>query len=353
MSWILKRVGPPSVEVTCDKLRQHVSETKLAVAYFGDSGEKEFKDVFLGATKNPTIGDKYQFYHTSDKECATAFGARTLPAVAVFRTFEPSPVLYQGALWDSNELAIWMSEVSVPDLIDFSEDYIEQIFGQRKAAIFLFRSPEQSSSDFVATFTAAATALKGEILFVVSGITEGIQSRLAEFIGVDATPALRILDPNNNMNKYTYPGQLSELTQDSLKRFISDFKAGHLKPFLKSQDVPADNSQPLKVLVGTTFNKLVVDSDDEVFVKFHAPWCGHCKKMAPDWEQLAAELQHVSGLVIAEFDATLNEVDGLEVQGFPTLKFYALGQKSEPIPYDDERDIDHFRSFLKEHSKVY
>jgi len=41
-------------------------------------------------------------------------------------------------------------------------------------------------------------------LFVVSGVTDGIQQRLAEFIGVDSTsiPTIKILDPSNEMKKY-------------------------------------------------------------------------------------------------------------------------------------------------------
>jgi hypothetical protein len=45
-------------------------------------------------------------------------------------------------------------------------------------------------------------------------VSEGIQQRLAEFIGVDdkTIPTLRLLDPSENMKKFTYGGELSELT---------------------------------------------------------------------------------------------------------------------------------------------
>jgi len=62
-----------------------------------------------------------------------------------------------------------------------------------------------------------------------------------------------------------------------------------------------------------------------VFVKYYAPWCGHCKKLAPIWDDLAKELSDVKGLVIGKFDATANEVDGVEIRGYPTLKFYPKG----------------------------
>jgi len=72
--------------------------------------------------------------------------------------------------------------------------------------------------------------LKGEILFVQSGISDGIQQRLAEFIGVDdaALPTIRILDPSENMKKFTYGGALDALSVDALKKFITDFKSGTL-----------------------------------------------------------------------------------------------------------------------------
>jgi len=56
--------------------------------------------------------------------------------------------------------------------------------------------------------------LKGEILFIVTTATEGIQGRLAEFVGVDDShlPTIRVLNPADNMKKFTYPGDIKSIT---------------------------------------------------------------------------------------------------------------------------------------------
>jgi protein disulfide-isomerase-like protein len=88
-----------------------------------------------------------------------------------------------------------------------------------------------------------------------------------------------------------------------------------------------------------------------VFIKFFAPWCGHCKKMAPDWEKLAGEWEgHDIGLV-AEVDCTaagkeLCNSNG--VQGFPTLKY---GDPSALEDYQGGRSYDDLSKFAKENLK--
>lgn len=96
-----------------------------------------------------------------------------------------------------------------------------------------------------------------------------------------------------------------------------------------------------------------MDNEKDVLVEYYAPWCGHCKKLAPIWDELASDLKDVSNLVIAKFDATANEVEGLEIRGYPTLKFYPAGSKSNPIDYDGERALDDIKNWLKEKSNVY
>ena len=61
----------------------------------------------------------------------------------------------------------------MPTLIVFSEDFVDPIFGKGKTAVILFTDDEDT--DYEKVWRQAASALKGDILFVVSGTKEGIQ----------------------------------------------------------------------------------------------------------------------------------------------------------------------------------
>lgn len=153
------------------------------------------------------------------------------------------------------------------------------------------------------------------------------------------------------MRKFIFPGQLSSLTVFSIKEFVENFKAGILRPHLKSEPEPA-NDGPLTILVGTTYEKIVNDPTKDVLVKFYAPWCGHCKTLAPIWDELAEHVAANEDLIIAKFDATANEAAGVSVRGYPTLKFYPKNNK-EGIDYEGDRDLPSFKKWLAENSSAY
>ena len=52
-------------------------------------------------------------------------------------------------------------------------------------------------------------------------------------------------------------------------------------------------------------------------------------------------------------DATANEVDGVDIRGYPTLKWYPKDGKSSPQDFDGERDLESIKNWLKEHSAAY
>jgi len=89
-----------------------------------------------------------------------------------------------------------------------------------------------------------------------------------------------------------------------------------------------------------------------IFVKFFAPWCGHCKAMAASWETLAEEWAGNDSALIAEVDcaddeaADLCEIEGVE--GYPTVKY---GDPAMLENYDGERSLDALSAFAKENLK--
>ena len=50
-----------------------------------------------------------------------------------------------------------------------------------------------------------------------------------------------------------------------------------------------------------------MNSDADVFIKMYAPWCGHCKSMAPAWEEFAESMAGDDSVIIGDFDATAND----------------------------------------------
>ena len=61
-------------------------------------------------------------------------------------------------------------------------------------------------------------------------------------------------------------------------------------------------------IVGKNFDEVVMNSDADVFIKMYAPWCGHCKSMAPAWEEFAESMKGDDSVIIGDFDATANDV---------------------------------------------
>lgn len=201
--------------------------------------------------------------------------------------------------------------------------------------------------------SAASKTLKGKILLSTSSASEGLGKRLADYIGVKEsdTPCVKIVVPTDaEVLKYTLSG---EITADSLVNFYEDFKAGKVKPTFKSAPVPANPLDGnVRVLVGLNFEEVVYDDTKDVLVEFYAPWCGHCKSLAPVYDKVAERLKVNSNIVIAKCDATDNEIEGVGIQGFPTIKLFTSNGGKKAIDYDGGRDEEGFLKWLKEKATV-
>ncbi|XP_031628357.1 thioredoxin domain-containing protein 5 [Contarinia nasturtii] len=90
-------------------------------------------------------------------------------------------------------------------------------------------------------------------------------------------------------------------------------------------------------------------------VKFFAPWCGHCKRMASTWDELAGKFAGKEGAKIAKVDCTLEENKELcneqGVDGFPTVFLYKDGEKVEE--YNGSRSLEDLFEFVSKHAQIH
>jgi protein disulfide-isomerase A6 len=104
-------------------------------------------------------------------------------------------------------------------------------------------------------------------------------------------------------------------------------------------------------LIPSNFDKIVFKSSKPALVEFFAPWCGHCKNLAPVWEELASGFAHAGDKVsIAKVDADEHKSLGKRfgVQGFPTLKWFDGKPGSQPEDYNGGRDLESLKKFINE-----
>jgi len=101
-------------------------------------------------------------------------------------------------------------------------------------------------------------------------------------------------------------------------------------------------------LTEETFDKYI-NGNSNILVEFYAPWCGHCKSLAPEWKIAGETFLPSDDIVIAAFDATTSETIAkkYEVQGYPTIKYFAKGF-TEPSNYDGGRTADTIVSWINE-----
>ncbi|CAA2966304.1 probable disulfide-isomerase A6 [Olea europaea subsp. europaea] len=155
--------------------------------------------------------------------------------------------------------------------------------------------------------------------------------------GVSGYPTIQWF-PKGSLEPKKYEGAR---TAEALAEFVNN-EGG---TSVKLAAVPSD----VVVLTPDNFNEIVLDEAKDVLVEFYAPWCGHCKNLAPIYEKVATAFKLEEHVAIANVDADkyrdLGEKYG--VSGFPTLKFFPKNNKAGE-DYDGGRDLDDFVTFINE-----
>merc|ERR1711997_685140 len=200
---------------------------------------------------------------------------------------------------------------------------------------------DEEKDSVIAALKPYAEANKGKLSFTWDDAAKYAQH--VQNLGITETPGILIAGDDNK--KFLFDGKVTD--GDSLKAYFDGYSAGTLQAHLKSEPVPETNDEPVYVLVGSEFEN-VVGKDKDVFVEFYAPWCGHCKRLAPEYENVGKAFADVDSVIVAKVDATENDTPE-DIKGFPTLIFYPKGTM-EGTKYDGDRTQDAIIDWIKEHA---
>ena len=169
----------------------------------------------------------------------------------------------------------------------------------------------------------AAAALKG--IAKVGAVDADAHRELGSKFGVSGFPTIKIIDGKNTIE---YEGG----------RTAKDIVAAVLKQIEKTAyqrmgvAPPAANDGPTQQpgsdvveLSDETFTADVLGGKEPWLVEFYAPWCGHCKRLEPEWKKAASALK--GKVKLGAIDATKYSKHNSKygVQGFPTIKYFAAG----------------------------
>jgi protein disulfide isomerase family A protein 3 len=324
---------------------------EAAVGGFFESADSDAAKEFQKLAS--ALSEDFRFAHTSDAAVLDKYGYKD--NVVIFRPkkmaskFEESEVKFEGDIklsalktWVNNNIhglagqrTTANQEQFVKPLVTvyYEVDYVKNAKGTNYWRNRVMKVAKKLSEDLAVTF---AVANANDFSF-----------ELQEFnLDFKDKPVVAAKDAKEQ--KFIMK---DEFSMDSLEAFVKDFMAGKIEPYLKSEPVPEDNSDPVKVVVAKNFEQIVNDPERDVLIEFYAPWCGHCKNLAPKYDELAAKLSDDPTVTIAKMDATANDVPATyNVRGFPTIYYAPKNSKDNPKKYEGGREVADFLKYLAKES---
>jgi protein disulfide-isomerase A1 len=381
----------PSVVVNWVNRHTNRSTQITSEAQLGDF-LKAYHLVLIGIFEEPVEAFRHSCLHFEDVFCLTmkpSFAPSLakltqkpvitkFPSVVIVYDHDDKYALFNGDLTQEG-IDRFVRGRRLLTVNVFQQGTIDYIMDSGLPMMYMI-SPGSASDDEKNIFRQIAEKFIGKVVAVTSGLKEPWEQRLAEILDVRETTStvVRILmhppsehhdhDPVSQSQsvirhglKYRNP-EGDSLSADSLTKFVQLFVEGKIKPYIKSEPEDPDTIYtPGSILVnavGTNFDKLVTDDiDRDILTIFHAPWCGHCRRLMPTIRELGEKLWYTGRqLKVAKIDATRNEIPHINISGYPTVILFKRVEKQVPIHerqavvYNGDRSVEDFVRFLYENA---
>ncbi|RPB29059.1 protein disulfide isomerase [Terfezia boudieri ATCC MYA-4762] len=345
VSYMTKQALPAVSILDKDTITAFKTADKVVLIAYLDADDKEATEAYTKAATAQR--ENFLFGTTTDAALAKKEGVK-IPAIVMYKAFDDPKIVYDGKL-DAEEIEQFAKTASVPLIGEVGPDTYANYMASGIPLAYLFVADDESKTKLSAEIRPIAEKFKGKINFAtIDAVAFGAH---ASNLNLEAGkwPAFAIQETHKNV-KFPYD-QDAEITEKAIAKFVQDYSEGKIEPSIKSEPIPEKQEGPVHVVVAHNYKDLVLESDKDVLLEYYAPWCGHCKNLAPKYEELAKlyfdNPEFASKVIVAKVDATANDVPD-EIQGFPTIKLFPAGKKEAPVEYQGSRTVEDLANFIRD-----
>ena len=352
VKYVKKISGPASVLLsTAAEVSSFKESEDVPVIAFFSAAEGEAFTAYMSEADD--LRSDYSFAHVTDaalvkEDCPSCASG----SIVVVNKLEEFSKVFTGDLKDSDEFDDFLKDASKPSIITFGDSPLMRkalgaAFGQGSPAKVVGMTKADGEDKVMFDALLAQTKEHTGLTFMYADKTMELFDRVKSHFGVEdeQLPAFII---NNDEGKW----HLFNAEVDQLPKFIADWEAGSIEKTVKSAAIPEEPYEDdVRVVVAKEFDDILFSGKD-VLIEFYAPWCGHCKSLAPVYSEVGGLFKANDKVEIAKMDATANDVTSskFDVKGFPTIYFVQGG--GDVLKYDGSRTKDGFVEYIKKNAKA-
>ncbi|KAI1820776.1 protein disulfide-isomerase [Xylaria intraflava] len=346
-SYMIKQSLPAVSTLDAETLADFKTADKVVLVAYLDASDKASSETYNAIAEK--FRDNYLFGATNDAALAEAEGV-TAPALVLYKQFDEGKAVFSEK-FDEDAIVSFTKTASTPLIGEVGPETYSDYMSAGIPLAYIFAETPEERTELGEALKPIAKKFRGKINFAtIDAKSFGAHAGNLN-LPTDKFPSFAIQETVKNQK---FPFDIEkEITPEAISTFVEDFSAGKIEPSLKSEPIPETQEGPVTVVVGKSYEEIVLDDSKDVLIEFYAPWCGHCKALAPKYEELAglfANSEFKDKVVIAKVDATANDVPD-DIRGFPTIKLYPAGAKSEPVTYTGSRTVEDLLSFVKASGK--
>ncbi|KAK6644436.1 hypothetical protein RUM43_000703 [Polyplax serrata] len=185
-------------------------------------------------------------------------------------------------------------------------------------------------------YAAAANELKGHSILAAIDVNKPENIAVRNKYNITGFPTLIYFE--NGVKMFNYEG---ENKKDGLVAFMKNPSSIPIKPVEVEW---SESENDVEHLTDKTFEE-TVKSSKSILVMFYAPWCGHCKRLKPEYEKAAEKLKKIkSTAIMAALDATkeTKTAKQFNVNGYPTMKYFENGDFQYDVNFREEKELLNF-----------